>query len=92
MTYKARIKFADKEWLVIDNIEYEGVKYFYIIEDISEQLEGLDKIEEYKGDFLIEFIYRKENGNYKNVTDAELKNKLMTIVGKNAFFRKDDFV
>lgn len=92
MTYKARIKFADKEWLVIDNIEYEGVKYFYIIEDISEQLEGLDKIEEYKGDFLIEFIYRKENGDYKNVTDAELKNKLMTIVGKNAFFRKDDFV
>lgn len=92
MTYKARIKFADREWLVIDNIEYKGVKYFYIIEDISEQLEGLDKIEEYKGDFLIEFIYRKENGDYKNVTDAELKNKLMTIVGKNAFFRKDDFV
>lgn len=92
MTYKARIRFANKEWLVIDNIEYEGTKYFYIIEDISEQLEKINNIEEYKGNFLIEFIYKKEDGNYKNVTDIELKDKLMTIVGKNVFFRKNDFI
>lgn len=91
MTYKARIKFDDKEWLILDNIEYQGVRYFYIIEDISEQLEELDKIEDYKGEFLIEFIYKKENGNYKNVTDRDLKNKLLFIVGRNAFFRKENF-
>ena len=37
MTYKMRIKFDNREWLVIDNIEYEGIKYYYIIEDISEE-------------------------------------------------------
>lgn len=36
MTYKARIKFDNAEWLVMDSVEFEGTKYYYIIEDISE--------------------------------------------------------
>ena len=48
MTYKMRIKFDNREWLVIDNIEYEGVKYYYIIEDISEELNGLKSLDEYQ--------------------------------------------
>ena len=35
MSYKARIKFDNREWLVVDNFEHKGVEYFYIIEDIS---------------------------------------------------------
>jgi len=80
MSYKARIKFDDREWLVVDNIEYEGIKYFYIIEDISEEIEKLEKIEDYKGKFSIEFIYKLDNGNYKNVTNQELISKLSAIV------------
>ena len=80
MSYKARIKFADREWLVVDNIKYEGVKYFYIIEDISEEIEKLDNIEEYEGNICIEFIYKLDNGNYKNVTDSDLISKLSSIV------------
>ena len=91
MTYKARIKFGNKEWLVIDNIEYQGIKYYYIIEDISEEIENLKNIEEYEGHISIEFIYKLDNGNYKNVTDQELISVLLGIVGKNAFFRKEDF-
>jgi len=80
MEYKARIKFFDKEWLIIENIEYEGIKYYYIIEDISEKLEDIENIEDYEGNFSIEFIYKLENGNYRNVTDKELIEKLSSIV------------
>lgn len=90
MTYKMRIKFDNREWLVIDNIEYEGVKYYYIIEDISEELNGLKNLDEYKGKFAIEFIYKLDNGNYSNVTDQMLLNTLSAIVGKNAILNKEN--
>lgn len=88
MSYKARIKFANKEWLVVDNIEYEGVKYFYIIEDISNEIENLENIEEYQGNISIEFIYKLDNGNYKNVTDQELIAKLSSIIAIRAINSK----
>lgn len=81
MTYKARIKFAEREWLVIDNLEYEGKKYYYIVEDVSEELDKLENIEDYNKDIDLEFIYKVENGNYRNVTDEELIEKLLCIVG-----------
>lgn len=84
MAYKARIKFDNREWLVVDNVEYEGVKYFYIIEDISEQIENLKNIEEYDGNISIEFIYKADNNNYKNVTDKDLITKLSSIVAIRA--------
>ena len=81
----------DNEELVIDNIEYEGVKYYYIIEDISEELNGLKSLEDYKGKVTIEFIYKLDNGNYKNVTDEALLNTLTAIVGKRAVLNPNDF-
>ena len=90
MTYKARIRFADKEWLLIDEVEYEGVKYYYIIEDVSEELNNLNSIDEYKKEFLMEFIYQVENKMYKNVTDADLKNQLFAAVGAKALLSKED--
>lgn len=90
MTYKTRIKFGNREWLVIDNIEYKGQKYYYIIEDISEQLNGLNNLDEYKGNFSMEFIYKLDNGNYKNVTDQGLIKELLAIVGKRAILNKED--
>lgn len=89
MTYKMRIKFDNREWLVIDNIEYEGIRYYYIIEDISEKLERLKSLDEYEGTFNIEFIYKLENGNYKNVTDRKLIDVLLAIVGKNAILNEN---
>ena len=80
MSYKARIKFDNREWLVVDNIEYEGVKYYYIVEDISGELENLESIEEYNGNLTLEFIHQVANGNYRNVTDKVLISKLMAIV------------
>ena len=91
MTYKTRIKYDNREWLVIDNIEYQGIKYFYIIEDISKELENVKNIEEYEGKITIEFIYKLDNGNYRNVTDQNLINILLAIVGKNFVLRKEDF-
>lgn len=91
MTYKMRIKFDNREWLVVDNVEYEGIKYYYIIEDISEELNGLKSLDEYEGNFTIEFIYKLDNGNYKNVTDEVLLNTLTAIVGKKAILNPEDF-
>lgn len=90
MSYKARIKFDNREWLVVDNIMYDNQKYFYIMEDISEELEKLDNIEDYKGKVAIEFIYKVENGNYRNVTDQELISKLSAIVAINALNSKEE--
>ena len=91
MTYKTRIKFANQEWLVIDNIEKDGTKYYYIIEDIADQLEKVDNIEEYEGNYKIEFIYQLENGNYTNVIDQKLIDELLAIVGKRALLNQEDF-
>ena len=91
MTYKTRIKFADKEWLVIDNIEYKGEKYYYIVEDISEQLKNINSLEDYNGNYKMEFIYKLENGNYKNVVDQDLIKQLLAIVGQRAILNKENF-
>lgn len=90
MSYKARIKFDNRKWLVVDNIEYEGVRYFYIIEDISDELNNLENIEEYQGNISIEFIYKLDNGNYKNVIDQELIKKLSSIIAIRAMNQKKD--
>lgn len=91
MTYKGIIKFDDREWLVIDTVEYEGVKYFYIIENISEELNKVKSLEEYDGDFHLEFIYKLDNGNYKNVTDYGIIQNLLTIVGAKNIFTDEEF-
>ncbi len=92
MTYKGRLKFGNKEWLLIDNIEYEGVEYLYIIEDISDELNNVKNIEDYEGRIHIEFIYKLDNGNYKNVLDNNLIENLLAIVGARKIFTDEEFV
>ena len=92
MVYKARIKFDNREWLVIDNIEYEGKKYYYIVEDVSEELEKIENLEDYKGNITIEFIYKLDDENYANVTDQELISKLLAVVGQRAILNPDDLI
>ena len=89
MIYKARIKFDNREWLVIDNFEYKNVKYYYIIEDVSEEINKLKNIEEYDNNFKAEFIYKLENGQYKNVTDQKLVNELLAEAGKRIVLGKN---
>ena len=89
MTYKMRIKCDNREWLVIDNLEYNNVKYYYIIEDISDKINNLESLEDYEGTYSMEFIYKLDNGNYKNVTDRELIDKLLAIVGKNTILSNE---
>ena len=80
MSYKARIKFDDKEWLVIDNFKVGDIKYYYIIEDVSNEIEKAGGIENYDKSIDIEFIHDIGNGIYNNVVDPELKSQLLAIV------------
>lgn len=82
MDYKTRIKFVNKEWLVIDNIEFNNIKYFYIIEDTSENLNNINNINELPKKYAAEFIYKLDNGNYKNVIDKNLINQLLDIIAQ----------
>lgn len=91
MTYKARIKFDNTEWLVMDSVEFEGTKYYYIIEDISEELNNLKSLEDYNGKFTMEFIYQVPDGNYCNVTDQKLIDILLAMIGKKLLLSKKDF-
>lgn len=74
MDYKTRIKFDNKEWLVINNIQYKDKKYYYIVEDIED-------FENYKGNIQAEFIYESEKNIFKNVTDEKLIDRLMAFCG-----------
>lgn len=82
MTYKGRIKFDNREWLLIDKLNYKGIDYYYIIEDVSEELNNLNSIEDYKGKICIEFIYKLDEKNYKNVTDQNLLDDLLALMGQ----------
>ena len=80
MGYRSRIIFDKREWLVIDVVEYNGVKYSYIIEDISEQLDNLENVEDFEGKLTAEFIYELPNGSYANVIDKQLIDTLSGLV------------
>lgn len=74
-----KIQFGEKDFYVVDNFEYEGVKYYYIYEDVYE--EGMD-IQNFAGDMEVNFIFKRPDGKYENVVDDELFNKLLNIASK----------
>lgn len=80
--YKARIKWDDREWLVLDKIEYQGIEYYYIIQDLSDEVTSFENLENYKGRISIEFIHKVDNGMYRNVTDQNLIDQLLAITGE----------
>lgn len=83
-SYKGRIKYDDREWLVVDRVELDGKKYYYIIEDISEEIENIENFDDFEGNITLEFIYKVDNGNYRNVTDEALFDTLSAMVGMKA--------
>ena len=91
-----KIKYADKEFYVVANVEYEGVKYLYIVENIYK--DGMENIEDIKEEIHVEtnFIYKLPNGQYQNIDDNVLFDKLLKLVhidyiaGLNKFVDIDD--
>ncbi len=79
--FEARIEFNNKIYLVFDHFELDGVKYFYIIEDISDEFKNEDDLKKFlESDkkFNVEFIYEinPKTHMYATVTDPNLLNLL----------------
>jgi len=90
-----KIKYNGKEFYIAANIEYQGVKYYYIIENVYKPDLDMDNLKE---DLNVEvnFIYKLPDGRYQNVGDDELFKKLSKLVnldyiaGNNQFLDIDD--
>ena len=79
--FEARIEFNNKFYLVYDHFELDGIKYYYIIEDISNEFKNKDdltKFIESGKKFNVEFIYEVDSNThmYATVTDSNLLNLL----------------
>lgn len=79
--FEARIEFNNKNYLVYDHFDLDGVKYYYIIEDISDEFKNQDdltKFLESDKKFNVEFIYEIDSNThmYATVTDPNLLNLL----------------
>jgi len=83
-----KIQFGDKDFYVVDNFEYDGVKYYYIYEDVYK--EGMD-IQKFEGDIEVNFIFRRDDGKYENVVDDKLFNKLLNLASKRLVLNKNKF-
>lgn len=76
ITFKAKIEFDNQYFYVLDNFMYDGVKYWYIVEDKIEEIEKAGGVEKYKGKIRMEYIYEDEPEIYQTVTDAKLLKEL----------------
>ena len=92
-----KIKYNGKEIYIAALVEYKGIKYYYIVENVYKP--GLD-LNNLKEDLNVEvnFIYKLDNGLYQNVGDEELFNKLLKLANidyisnGNPFLNIDDEV
>lgn len=80
MDYKARVKFDDNEWLVIDAFNYNNKSYMYLIRDIEDEINSMNELKQNEDKINIIFIEKLENGNYVRVNDErkleELNNEV----------------
>ncbi len=76
---KQKISFGNKEFYVICHFEYNGTRYYYIVEDTYK--EGMD-ITRPEGNIEVNFIYKCEDGKYENVVDDNLFSELMLEASK----------
>lgn len=79
--FETRIEFNNKVYLVYDHFELDGIKYYYIIEDISDELmnqEDINNFLESDKKVEMEFIYEVDSKThmYATVTDPNLLNLL----------------
>lgn len=92
-----KIEYNGKEFYIAALVEYKGVKYYYIVENVYKP--GID-FDNLKEDLNVEvnFIYKLDNGLYQNVGDEELFNKLLKLANidyisnGNPFLNIDDEV
>ncbi len=84
-----KIKFGEKEFYVVDRIDYKGVEYLYIYEDVYK--EGMD-ITKFEGDVEMNFIYKLGNGKYENVVDSKLFDILLQIATKRLFLNNNPYM
>ena len=77
--FKAKIKFADTEFYVLDNFVYQDVKYYYIIEAKESEIEQAGGFENYQGKIRMEYIFEDEPGIYQTVIDEKLLKELDAI-------------
>lgn len=89
--FKAKITFDGMDFFIYDYFDYEGIKYYYIIEDKSEQFKNEEDLNKFYSNptekIRIEFIFEfdKVTHTYKTVTDIDLLNKLNIIEAKRLF-------
>ena len=84
-----KLLFGGKEFYLADKFDYKGVKYFYIIEDIYE--EGLT-IEDINKNIEVNFIYKVDDGGFKNVTDDQLFSELMIEASNRIMLNKAEYI
>ncbi len=88
MGYKARFKYDDKEWLVIDAFEYNGDKYMYLVEDIKVDIQKEEDIAKYQDQIRTMYVKSVGNDDYEEIVDPTLISELNLIVTKDALSNK----
>ena len=87
-----KVKFAGREYIVMDKFEYQDKEYIYIFEDISKDIKGKDiKNLTENIEAKADFIYKCEDGKYENVVDDNLYEKLMILVNKRNMTGQSNF-
>ena len=83
--YKARVKFADEEWLVVDTFKYNDKSYMYLSKDIDGDTFKNSDIKKYKDKMEFIFIEKLENGNFSEIIDNDTINELCDIITERNF-------
>lgn len=87
-----RIKFGKDEYYVIDRFTYKGIEYLYICLDDLGNTEGKSDEELYNHNFVINFIYKLEDGKYSTVENDELFQSLLNFASKRIIQNENPYM
>lgn len=78
-----KMKFAGREYIIVDEFEYKGVEYLCLYEDISTKvdLRNLNNLKE-NAEMYIDFVYKCDDGMYEDVVEEDLYNELCSVENK----------
>ena len=82
--YVGRIKFENKNWLIIKNFVFAGKRYLYIVSDLDDGIRIIDSVEDldkYKDSIEMIFIEEVEKDVYKRVDNPFLRESLFYECG-----------
>ena len=88
MGYKARFKYKDIEWLVIDAFKYNGEKYMYLAEDLKEDIENEEDLKKFDNKIRIMYVKSVGDNMYEQIVDPALITELDAIVAKDSLSGK----